>query len=321
MSRYRNHLPQLSADLFLTDGGLETTLLFDEGFDLPHLAAIVLVNQSEGVEAIRRYCQNYIEVAQRFGVGISFDTATWRASSDWGEKLGCTPDELAEANRLAVRILEEVRDEYESPTSPIVIAACVGPRGDGYRPEFLMSPEEAHEYHQRQIDTFTETAADYVGAMTMTHTGEAIGVVRAAGQAGMPVAISFTVETDGRLPTGQPLGEAITEVDAATGRSAAYFMVNCAHPTHFAEAVSEVAPWTGRLRGIRANASRLSHAELEACTELDTGDPADLASHYAALRAGPLKHVTILGGCCGTDHRHIEQIAAAACRPSMPRTG
>lgn len=206
MSRYRQKLPQLSADLFLADGGLETTLMFDDGFDLPHFASIVLVHQPKGVGAIRRYCRNYIDVAQRFGVGISFDTATWRASSDWGEKLGYTPDHLAEANRLAVCILEEVRDEYETPGSPIVIAACVGPRGDGYRPEFIMSPDEAQQYHQSQIDTFAETEADYIGAMTMTHTGEAIGIVRAAKQTGMPVVISFTVETDGRLPTGQPLG-------------------------------------------------------------------------------------------------------------------
>lgn len=316
MSRYRHNLPQLSADFFLADGGLETTLMFHEGLELPHLSAIAIVHQQQGIEAIRRYCRNYIDIARKHQIGISFDTTTWRASSDWGEMLGYTSDQLAEANRLAVRILEEVRDEHETPNSPIVIAACVGPRGDGYRPEFIMSPNEAQQYHQPQIDTFAETAADYICAMTMTHTGEAIGIVLAAKQANMPVAISFTVETDGRLPTGQPLGEAITEVDDATDRYAAYFMINCAHPTHFADAVSVDEPWLERLRGIRANASRLSHAELDEATELDTGDPVDLASHYAALRAGPLRHVTIMGGCCGTDHRYIEQIALS-CLPRL----
>jgi S-methylmethionine-dependent homocysteine/selenocysteine methylase len=225
---YRHNLPQLSADFFLADGGLETTLMFHEGLELPHLASIAIVHQQQGIDAIRRYCQNYIDIARKHQVGISFDTTTWRASSDWGEKLGYTPDQLAEANRLAVRILEEVRDEYETPNSPIVIAACIGPRGDGYRPEFIMPPDEAQQYHQPQIDTFAETAADYICAMTMTHAGEAIGVVRAARQAGMPVAISFTVETDGRLPTGQALGEAIIEVEDATNGYAAYFMINCA---------------------------------------------------------------------------------------------
>jgi S-methylmethionine-dependent homocysteine/selenocysteine methylase len=310
MPSYRQRLPQLDAPRFLTDGGIETTLIFDDGFELPDFAAFVLLDSDEGAAALTRYFESYASIAARDGVGIVLETATWRASSDWATKLGYSTDRLAELNRAAVALLEDIRARYETPSTPVVISGCIGPRGDGYRPDQLMDPDEARAYHEPQVRTLAESEADLVTAITMTYTAEAIGVVLAAKAVDMPVVISFTVETDGALPTGQSLAEAITEVDAATGAYPAYYMVNCAHPTHFEHVLEAGAAWTQRLGGIRANASTMSHAELDEAEELDAGDAADLARRYADLRRQH-PHLTVLGGCCGTSDRHVDAISTA----------
>jgi len=260
--------------------------------------------------ALRHYFEPYVHIARERGVGIVLETATWRANPDWAERMGHTPELLAELNRRSVVLLEGVRDELETAATPIVISGCVGPRGDGYVVGETMTADEAAAYHGVQIGTFAETAADLVTAITMTYTDEAVGVVLAAREFGLPVVISFTVETDGRLPSGQPLGGAIEEVDARTDGAAAYFMVNCAHPSHFYDVLEPGSRWTDRIRGLRANASRLSHAELDEADELDQGDPEELANEYVALR-DRLPQLTVLGGCCGTDHRHIEAMSKA----------
>ena len=309
MAKYRHHLPQLNGDLFLTDGGIETTLIFHAGLDLPFFAAFHLLKDEQGAAALRQYFASHAAIARQYGVGFILESATWRASSDWGNKLGYSRQALDEANRKAIAFLHELRLELETDRVPMVISGCVGPRGDGYDPGVIMSPEEAEAYHAAQIGTFAATEADLVTAITMTNTNEAIGVTRAARTSGMPVVISFTVETDGKLPTGQPLPEAIQEVDAATGRAPAYYMINCAHPSHF-EAVLDGQAWMERLRGIRANASKRGHAELDAAPDLDDGDPVELGQQYSDLRMR-FSQINVLGGCCGTDHRHIEHIGAA----------
>lgn len=310
MSKYRKNLPQLNGELFLTDGGIETTLMFHDGFDLPSFAAFDLLKNDEGREGLRNYYKPYVKIARDHGLGIVLESATWRASPDWGVKLGYTPQALAKANRKAIELLEEIRAEHESAGSKFVISGCVGPRGDGYSPETLMTEDEAERYHAVQIGIFAETAADMITAITMTHAEEAIGVARAARAFGMPVVISFTVETDGRLPTGQSLREAIEQVDAATGNGAAYFMINCAHTTHFDHALAAGEAWTGRIRGLRANASRLSHAELDEAQELDEGNPEEFGVDHGNLRTS-FSQLNVFGGCCGTDHRHIEHVARA----------
>ncbi len=304
-ARYRDGLPQLRDTPFLTDGGIETTLIFHDGHDLPHFAAYDLLTRDGGEEALRRYFEPYVRIARDRGVGIVLETATWRANPDWGTRLGHSPAQLAELNRRAVELLDELRAEYETDSTPIVISGCIGPRGDGYVVGEAMTAEEAEAYHATQIATFAGTAADLVTALTMTYVEEALGIVRAARAAGMPVVISFTVETDGRLPSGQALGEAIEQVDSATDGYAAYFMINCAHPSHFDAVLEPGAAWNDRVIGLRANASRLSHAELDEAEELDSGNPEELALEYVALRER-LPRLTVLGGCCGTDHRHVD---------------
>jgi S-methylmethionine-dependent homocysteine/selenocysteine methylase len=309
--RYRDRLPQLDADRpFLADGGLETTLIFHRGIDLPHFAAFDLLRTEAGREELRAYFEPYIELARERDTGLIVDTVTWRASPDWGQRLGYSPDDLDDANRAAVALAEEIRAAGEDERTPIVITGIVGPRGDGYDPAELTSATAAQAYHARQIATFADTTADMVTAATMTHAEEAIGIVRAAAAADIPVAISFTLETDGRLPSGQELADAVEQVDSETDGTAAYFMINCAHPTHFAHVLEDDGAWRDRIGGLRANASAKSHAELDEADDLDEGDPVELGAQHRALR-GRLPNVGVLGGCCGTDLRHVAQVSYA----------
>jgi homocysteine S-methyltransferase len=319
MAKYRNALPQLSGDFFMTDGGIETTLIFLDGQELPHFAAFHLLKTPEGENALRKYFRTYAELARKFDAGLILEAATWRSSPDWGDKLGYSTDALAEANRKLVDLLEEIRSDYETDQMPIVISGCIGPRGDGYIPDTAMSEREAEDYHRMQAETFASSAADLITGITMNYAEEAVGIARAARQANMPVVISFTVETDGKLPTGQSLGDAIKQVDDATSGYPAYFMINCAHPRHFDNVVQGDEPWAERIRGLRANASTMSHAELNEASELDAGNPTELGEEYAALRKHKLKRLNVMGGCCGTDHRHVEQIVLA-CLPAFRRT-
>lgn len=309
MAKYRSELPQLNGKLFLTDGGIETTLIFHNGLDLPHFATFDLFKTPDGKAALYNYYIPHIRIARKLGLGFILESPTWRASADWGTKLGYSTRAMHDINRASIDMMHEVRAEFESAETPVVISGCIGPRGDGYDPGKVMSQKEAQDYHAGQADVFASAGADVVSSITTTNANEAVGIVRAAQDVDMSSVISFTVETDGRLPTGQTLKDAIAEVDGETDRGPAYYMINCAHPTHF-ENVLTGETWVERIRGLRANASRLSHAELDQATELDDGDPVEFGAQYAAIRR---RHpqITVLGGCCGTDHRHIEQIGAA----------
>src|SRR4051794_23273564 len=301
--RYRDHLPQLDKRRFLTDGGIETVLIFHEGRELPLFAAFTLLADEAGTETLRRYYEPYVEAAASRGLGFIAESPTWRASPRWASQLGYGADELDVFNRRAIALMEELRAVH----AEVVISGCVGPSDDGYNPAERLSPEAAQAYHATQIATFAGTAADMATAITMTYAEEAIGVTRAAHQAGLPVAIAFTLETDGRLPSGQTLAEALAQVDDQTDAYPAYYMINCAHPTHF-EAVLDDELIRERVRGIRANASMLSHAELDEAVELDEGDPAALAVRCQSFTT-QLPNLTVFGGCCGTDHRHVSAIA------------
>lgn len=306
---YRAGLPQLDGGLFLTDGGIETSLIFQRGLDLPLFAAFDLLKSDEGVRALRDYYAPYVALARERGLGFILESPTWRASPRWADQLGYSADELDAANRRAIELMEEIRSAFDGD-GPCVVSGCIGPQDDGYNPSVRLSAQEAEDYHSTQIATFAGTTADMVTAITMTYPDEATGIARAAAANGVPAVISFTTETDGRLPNGQGLGEAIEEVDDATGGTVAYYMVNCAHPTHFAGVLDDDEPWRARIRGLRANASTKSHAELDEAEELDEGDPADLARRYAALHAS-LPSLNVLGGCCGTDERHVAAVRDA----------
>jgi homocysteine S-methyltransferase len=241
--RYRKALPQLGDRLFVTDGGLETTLIYEGGLALPDFAAFPLVEDAAGRVALRSYFEAYARIARRYEVGLVLESPTWRANADWGARVGYDAAALARANRMSIAMLRGVRELYEAPATPVVISGNIGPRGDGYVPGRRMTARQAYDYHAPQVETFAGTDADMIAAFTMNYVEEAIGIVNAAQCHAMPVAISFTVETDGRLPSGEPLGDAIETTDAETGSYPAYYMVNCAHPTHFAHVLAQSPAW------------------------------------------------------------------------------
>src|SRR4051795_8224933 len=294
-------LPQIATEqLFVTDAGMETDLIFNRGIELPEFAAFVLIDDQDGRQALADYTTGFIEIAREHDAGLILDTPTWRANRAWGEKLGYSPAQLDEVNTRWVEVIRGIGGSG-------VVEGCIGPRGDGYVTGEQMSADEAAEYHAPQIASLAAAGADLVAAMTMNYAEEATGVAQAAEAADVPAVISFTVETDGRLASGQSLGDAIEQVEAKSGSAPAYYMVNCAHPTHFADVLE--GDWLERIRGVRANASALSHAELDEADELDAGDPDDLAARYVGLKKR-LPNMNVVGGCCGTDARHVEAIAA-----------
>lgn len=293
---------------FLADGGLETFMIFDQGFDLPCFSSAVLLETEEGRAALAAYFERYIGLARETGRGFVMDTPTWRAGASWAEPLGLSVDVIPAINARAAAFVTAIRARHESASVPILINGVIGPAGDGYAPDTMLSAPEALAIHALQVRALGQAGVDMISALTMTHAGEAAGIALAADKAGLPVVISFTVETDGRLPSGQSIGEAIKEVDKATDAAPIFYMINCAHPDHFREAVRTSEPWVLRIGGIRANASRMSHAELDAAEELDDGDPVELGHLHREL-LDLLPNIRVIGGCCGTDHRHVGCIA------------
>jgi S-methylmethionine-dependent homocysteine/selenocysteine methylase len=312
MSVYRSGLPQLAGDLYLTDAGIETDLIFNHGIEIREFAAHTLLPEEKGREAVSNYIRGFLQLANEYDAGFIMDSHTWKAHMHWADDLGQTEEELHQANKDSIALISDLRDEFAENRKPIVLNGTIGPRGDAYAPEAEVAAHEAEAYHSKQIGWLAETDVDMVTALTFTQSDEATGVVRAARSHALPVVISFTVETDGRLPTGQPLAEAISSVDAATDAYAAYFMVNCAHPDHFFDVLGD-EDWARRIRGLRCNASRLSHAELDECEVLDAGDAEELAGQYESI-ARTMPWLNVFGGCCGSDLRHVTRIAAAVSR-------
>jgi homocysteine S-methyltransferase len=295
--------------LVLTDSGLETDLIFNRGWDLPAFASFPLLLTENGRSTLEDYYREHVDVAVAHGIGFVFETPTWRASSDWGDLLGYAPGQIDEINSHAVRLVTEIRDSTPALTRGIVNGA-LGPRGDGYAPSAIMTTDEARTYHSRQVQVFADAGCDAISVLTLSYAAEGLGIALAARDAGLPVVVSFTVETDGTLPDGSHLGEVVESIDAATDGYVSYFGINCAHPEHMAPALSGGDQWVSRIGLVRANASRLSHAELDESDTLHDGDPVELAADYVALQSA-LRGLRVVGGCCGTDVRHVQAIANA----------
>ncbi len=293
--------------IYLSDGGLETTLIFHQGIQLNHFASFELLKSESGKDALREYYIPYLDLALNRELHFIMESPTWRANSDWARLLGYDENELKEINREAIRLICDLVHEHVIPSERVLISGNMGPRGDGYKAENCMTAEEAMQYHLPQIECFDEESVDLITAMTLTYSDEAIGIVRAAQMHKLPVVISFTVETNGLLPNMESLKEAIQKTDAATETYVSHFMINCAHPDHFKHMLSQGEEWIRRIKGIRANASTLSHAELDGSETLDSGDKDLLADGYKKLQA-ILPELQVIGGCCGTDHSHMEAL-------------
>jgi homocysteine S-methyltransferase len=308
-------LPHESDKIYYIDGGLETTLVFLDGMELPAFASFPLVDSEVGRERLRVWYRDYLDIAAQHDVGFILEAPLWRAHADWGPILGYDSEGLDRVNREALAFTRALATE--SSANDVIVGANIGPRGDGYVVTDAMSAAEATRYHRPQMRSLAAGCCELVSALTITYAEEAMGIAQAGADFGLPVVISFTLETDGKLPSGETLGDAIERVDAAVPGAVAYYMVNCVHPIHFEKAIESGAPWLSRLRGLRANASTRSHAELDASTELDRGDPDDLATRYAGILAR-LPEMNVLGGCCGTDREHMAAITSATQRSALP---
>ncbi len=303
-SKTRNLITRIGNEILLTDGGLETVMVFLEGLDLPQFASFTLLDSDDGRAALTKYYTEFLDEAARQEAGFVLDTATWRASAGWGLIMGLEADRIDQINREAVAFVQALRAARQQGQH-ILINGVIGPHGDAYAPDQVLSADAAQDYHQRQVEVLAAAGVDMVSAMTISSTGEAIGIAKAARAVGVPVALSFTVETDGRLISGMTLEEAISQTDDATEGVPIWYGINCAHPDHFRHILT--GDWVGRIGSVRANASRLSHAELDEAAELDAGNPAELAREYHHL-LHVLPGLRVVGGCCGTDLRHVAAI-------------
>jgi homocysteine S-methyltransferase len=311
---YRSSPPQItSKDIYLTDAGIETDLIFNKGIEIRGFAAHTLLPDKAGREAVANYLRDFLNLAKEHKTGFILDSQTWKAHLHWAKDLGATEADLKAANRESVEFISNLRAEFADNDKPIVLNGILGPRGDAYVPEDAITIKEAQEYHATQIQWLADTEVDMITGMTLNQSSEAIGMTLAAQKKQLPIVISFTVETDGCLPSGQALREAIQEVDAATNTGPLYYMVNCAHPDHFSDKLlgnDGDDAWMRRIRGLRCNASRMSHAELDSCETLDDGNPLELACQYSEIRH-TMPWLNVFGGCCGSDVRHVQQIADA----------
>ncbi len=306
--RHTDIIPQLSGPLFLTDGGLETDMIFNHGIELPCFSAINLMRTEYGRLKLQRYYSEYLGLARKNRAGFILESPTWRASTDWAEPMGLGQQELANLNRQAIRMLIRMKQDNIS-SIPVCVSGCIGPRGDGYVDELAMDPAAAYAYHAPQIKLLADSGVDVVSALTMTNINEALGITQAAADVGVPVVISFTVETDGRLSGGESLASAIAAVDTLSSVSPRYYMINCAHPEHFARIIDSGTRWARRIGGLRVNASRCSHQELDNSDTIDDGNPEELAHDVAAV-VELMPWLAVIGGCCGTDYRHIRAISS-----------
>lgn len=309
MSGTTASLPHQSNEIFLTDGGTETWLMYKRGFELPQFSAFHLLNDAGATVAVRDYYRAFAAIAVKLGTPFIFDSLTYRASRDWGRLLGYSDAGLAEMNHKCLDLYREIAAEAGLGADKTVISGCIGPKGDAYKTNEGLTAKGAEDYHGEQIATFKTAGADMVTALTLSATDEAIGIARAAAAAGVPSVLSFTLEKDRKLRSGETLRQAVETVDEATGNAPAYYMINCSHPLDFGPALAR-EPWADRIRGLRANASTLDHGTLCQLGHLEEGDADELAGQYRDLRAA-YPSMNVFGGCCGTDHAHVEKIGRA----------
>lgn len=300
-------LPQMNGRDMTCGGGIETWLQYVDGFELRHFCLFELLDDKRGVACLTDYHRKLVEAAVPHGFGVINEGLHYRASRDWGELIGYSREGLEEINIRGIEFYKDFAREYDSPETPMIVGGVIGPRGDAYNVARAMAAAEAEDYHSEQILTFKKAGADQITAATLSSIEEAIGIARAAKAADMPVVISLFVKQGGRLSGGETVEEAITKVDAATGNVPAYYMINCTHPTEFEPALT-ADDWNRRLGGFMPNAVAMETLDLCKLGHLEDGNPEELGGQMADL-ARRFPHIHVWGGCCGTDGRHIGQIA------------
>ena len=299
---------QVSGLIYLTEGGQETEVMYRHGFDLPEFAMFPLLDQPDAVEVVRAMYSAVLDTAERHGCAVLLGGLDYRASPDWAGLIGYDPTALAAMQTRAIEFLREVSDPYRDRLPDVRIAGIVGPRGDAYQVNPTITADESEEYHSVQLATLAASGVDLVEAMTFNNVDEAVGLARAASSAGLPLSVSFVLDSDHNLNGGPSLKEAIESVDAAAGSDRpAFYGINCSHPFEFMPAI-ESGEWFKRIRCLRPNAAAADKISLCTLGHLEEGDPVELGSLMGQL-AADYPHIDIWGGCCGTWDKHLDHIA------------
>lgn len=295
-------------ELFLTEGGTETEIMYKHGFELPEFAMFPLLENPIAVTAMRDMFRSQLDVAAEFAMSMLLTGIDYRASPDWGAKLGYSPHGLAQANIQSIEFLRELAGEYNGQIPRTLIGGTIGPRGDAYQLNRTITAAEAEDYHSVQLATLKQAAVDFACAATFNNIPEAVGVARAAKKIGVPLIVSLTVDSSSRLKSGPTVADAIQAIDFEAADAAPIsYLLNCSHPVEFEPALT-AGPWTSRLHGFRPNASKMEKLALCKLGHLEEGDPVELGRLMGGL-ARRYPHMNVWGGCCGTGDTHLRAIA------------
>lgn len=293
---------------FLTEGGQETEIMYKFGHELPEFAMYPLLENAAAMAELKGMYERVLDVAATHGFAVMLTGLDYRASPDWGAKLGYSREALANALIQSIEFLREVSRPYQGQISEIKIGGMTGPRGDAYSLNKSITAEEAEDYHSFHTEVVKRAGVSFTSAVTFNSVPEAIGAARAAAKLDMPIYISFTLDSNHRLKSGPSLKEAIETVDREAGVAKPdFYGLNCSHPLEFEPAL-EPGDWIKRVRSLRPNASAKDKMELCTIGHLEDGDPVDLGLRMGAL-ARRYPHIDIWGGCCGTWDKHLNQIA------------
>jgi homocysteine S-methyltransferase len=316
---YQTTFPVRSGEaLFLTEGGIETELMYKWRFELPHVAVFPLLDNPDAVAVMRGIYRRSLDVAAAHGMSAMLTGLDYRASPDWGGLPGYSQEALVEANHQAIDFLRELAREYNDDLPRVLVGGIIGPRGDAYELNRTITADAAEDYHATQLTTLKQADVDFAAAMTFNNIPEAIGVARAATTIGVPLVISLTVDSTSRLKSGPTVAEAVETIDAETDGAPACYMLNCSHPVEFEPGLTD-GDWIRRLRGFRPNASKMEKIALCQIGHLEEGDPVELGRLMGDL-ARRYPHMDIWGGCCGTGTVHLGEIAKNVCKAYRGQT-
>ena len=293
---------------YLTEGGQETEIMYRHGHDLPEFAMFALLDRPEARDDLRAMFTRYLETAAVNGFVPLMGGVDYRLSPDWGQLIGYSPAVLQDMQLRAIDLLREVARPFRAQVPEILFAGIVGPRGDAYQLNRDITEAEAEDYHSAQVGWLKMAGVDLVSALTFNNVPEAVGLSRAAARAGLPVSVSFTLDSTHRLRSGPSLREAIEAADAALGADRPdFYGVNCSHPYEFLPAL-EPGDWVLRLRALRPNAAMMDKISLCSLGHLEEGDWHELG-HLMGDLARRYPHLDVWGGCCGTWDKHLNEIA------------
>ncbi|MBW2409401.1 MAG: homocysteine S-methyltransferase family protein [Deltaproteobacteria bacterium] len=295
-----------NAAVILTEGAVIERLRRDPAVELdPYIANAGLIYDQAGKQAMTRIYRQYIDIASRYRLPMIVSAPTWRASSERINKSAYSGRETMVKD--CADFINRIRQDVSQSADCIYIAGLIACRGDSYEPREALTADKAEAYHRLQAQELAHAGVDFILAATLPAVSEALGIAAALSQCAIPYSLSFVIRSDGRVLDGTPLQAAIEKIDAAVNPGPLFYQINCVHPAIFRKAIEQSEPGFDRLLGLQANTSEKSPEELDGLGYLDTSEPEEFAESMLALHT----HfgLKIIGGCCGTDHRHIEEIA------------